>query len=187
MNSKLNSLILTALIALAAGCQSGTANHQQVERGKYLVAAIGCNDCHTPLTMTDHGPEPDMSRMLSGHPASLKMPEPPRMGDGAWQWAGAGTNTAFAGPWGISYAFNLTPDTQTGIGIWTEDMFVRALRTGKHMGISRQILPPMPWQAFRNMSDEDLKAIYAYLRSIPPVSNHVPDIVEPTETQAALK
>ena len=89
--------------------------------------------------------------------------------------ATAATNTAFAGPWGISYTANLTPDQNTGLGIWTEEMFLKAIRTGRHMGVSREILPPMPWPAFRNATDEDLKSIYAYLRSIKPVANHVPD------------
>jgi hypothetical protein len=82
--------------------------------------------------------------------------------------------TAWSGPWGISYAANLTPDENTGLGIWSEDMFLRTLRTGRHMGTSRQLLPPMPWQVYGRLSDEDLKSIYAYLRSIPPVENRVP-------------
>jgi hypothetical protein len=151
-----------------------------------MVTAIGCNDCHTPLKMTERGPEPDMTRMLSGHPSSLKMSRPPKLGSGPWLWAGAATNTAFAGPWGVTFAANLTPDQNSGLGIWTEDMFVRALRTGRHMGTSRPIMPPMPWTTFKNMSDEDLKAIYAYLRTIPPVSNHVPDYIELPEIEARL-
>jgi hypothetical protein len=153
----------------------------------YLVNGIGCNDCHTPLKMTDHGPEPDMTRMLSGHPSALKMTRPPKLGPGPWAWTGAVTNTAFAGPWGVSFAANLTPERNSGLGIWTEDMFVRALKTGRHMGTSREILPPMPWTAFRNLSDEDLKAIYAYLRTIPPVVNQVPVALEPQEVEAALR
>lgn len=82
--------------------------------------------------------------------------------------------TAWAGPWGVSYAANLTPDQNTGMGIWTEDMFIKAMRAGKHMGYGREILPPMPWQASSNLTDEDLKAIFAYLRSVPPISNRVP-------------
>ena len=70
---------------------------------------------------------------------------------------------------------NLTPDKNTGIGIWTEEMFLSALKTGRHMGVSRPILPPMPWQAFRNLSDADLKAIFSYLRTIKPVHNRIPD------------
>jgi hypothetical protein len=128
-----------------------------------------------------------MTRMLSGHPAALKMTRPPNFGAGPWAWTGSITNTAFAGPWGVSFAANLTPEQGTGLGIWTEDMFVRALRTGRHMGTSREILPPMPWPAFRNLTDEDLKAIYAYLRSIPPVVNQVPVALEPQEVEQALR
>jgi hypothetical protein len=85
--------------------------------------------------------------------------------------------TAWSGPWGISYATNLTPDVNTGIGIWTEEMFVKMIRTGKHMGQSRPVLPPMPIQIYKNLSDADLKAVFAYLRSLPPITNQVPDAV----------
>jgi hypothetical protein len=145
------------------------------ERGKYLVAILGCNDCHTPLTLGPNGPAPDMSRMLSGHPEALVMPEPPRLPEGPWIWLGGGTNTAFAGPWGVSYASNLTPDEDSGIGAWSEEIFVKAIRTGQHWGQSRPILPPMPWQAQAQMTDDDLKAVYAYLRTIAPIKNRVPD------------
>jgi hypothetical protein len=133
--------------------------------------------------MGPKGPEPDMSRFLSGHPEQMGGLPAAEL-RGPWLWAGAATNTAFAGPWGISYAANLTPDQNTGLGIWTEDMFVKALRTGRHMGVSREILPPMPWQAFRTASDEDLKSIYAFLRSITPVANHVPDVQPPATAVA---
>jgi mono/diheme cytochrome c family protein len=146
-----------------------------VARGEYLATVGSCNDCHTPWVMDEEGPAPDLSRMLSGHPESLVMPEPPSMGDTPWLWAGAGSNTAFAGPWGVSYAINLTPDANTGIGIWTEEIFVQTLRTGRHWGVARPILPPMPWPNYARMTDEDLRAVYAYLRSIPPVHNRVPD------------
>lgn len=155
-----------------------------VKRGEYLVTVVGCNDCHTPLKMTAEGIfEPDMTRMLSGHPETLPMPPAPELPPGPWMWTGAGTLTAFAGPWGVSYAINLTPDENTGIGIWTEDMFVRALRTGRHMGTSRTIQPPMPWMWYGKMTDEDLKAMYAYLRTIPPIVNHVPEYVPPPQPE----
>jgi hypothetical protein len=151
-----------------------------VERGKYLVVAGGCNDCHTPMKIGPNGPEPDMSRMLSGHPETLKISKPPKL-EAPWMAAASATFTAWAGPWGISYSANLTPDQNTGLGIWTEDMFLRAIKEGKHMGTSRPILPPMPWPAFRNYSDDDLKATFAYLKTIPPIHNQVPDpiIAEP--------
>jgi len=161
----------------AAG-QSAVAA-RRIERGKYLVTIMSCNDCHTPFKMGPQGPEPDMSRMLSGHPEQMKMPPPPKLA-GPWIGAYAATNTAYAGPWGISYTSNLTPDQNTGLGIWTEDMFLKAMRTGKHMATSREIQPPMPWQWVGKATDEDLKAIFAYLRSIPPIVNHVPDYEPPS-------
>jgi hypothetical protein len=184
---------LMVFLPLLTGCKiysaaaADSAVSERVERGRYLVAAIGCNDCHTPLKMTEKGPEPDTTRLLSGHPSAVKMPRPPKLADEHWTWAGAGTNTAFAGPWGVTFAANLTPDQNSGMGIWTEEMFVRALRTGRHMGTSRQIMPPMPWSAFKNLSESDLKSIYAYLRTIPPISNHVPDYLEPHEVETALR
>jgi hypothetical protein len=157
----------------------------RLERGTYLVRAMGCNDCHTPWKMTEHGPEPDMTRALTGHPEEVGPLQPAEHGKGPWVWSGAATNTAFSGPWGISYAANLTPDQNTGLGIWTEEMFVKAIRTGRHMGVSRPIMPPMPWPMFRNLNDEDLKSIYAYLRSIKPVTNHVPDYQPPADATSS--
>jgi mono/diheme cytochrome c family protein len=186
--------IIPLLLIAAGGTWLLTANPTtprpaeaagQLERGKYLVLFGGCMDCHTPLKMTDHGPEPDLSRMLSGHPENLKLP-PPDLKPGPWFAATAGM-TAWAGPWGISYAANLTPDANTGLGIWTEDMFIQAMRTGKHMGSGRDILPPMPWRGLAGLSDDDLRAIFAYLRSIPPIANHVPDPVAPGTSPLAAK
>ena len=104
------------------------------------------------------------------------MPASPKL-EGQWMWSGASTMTAFAGPWGVSYAKNLTPDPVSGLGIWDEAMFIRTMRTGRHMGVSRPILPPMPWQSLNHLNDEDLKAIFAYLRSIKPIRNEVPDAI----------
>jgi hypothetical protein len=151
---------------------------RRIERGKYLVILGGCNDCHTPFKMGANGPEPDMSRMLSGHPEQMKLPPPPKP-VGPWIASFVATNTAFAGPWGITYTANLTPDQNTGLGIWTEDMFLKAMKTGKHMGTSRPIQPPMPWMWLAQATDDDLKAIFAYLKSIPPITNHVPDYEPP--------
>lgn len=171
---------LITLAAAAAAAMSSTRPRADAEHGRYLVSIMGCNDCHTPLTLGKNGPEPDMTRFLSGHPEQLG-PLPAARAQGPWLWAGAGTSTAFSGPWGVSYAANLTPDRNTGLGIWTEEMFVKAIRTGRHMGTSREILPPMPWPAYRNASDEDLKSIYAFLRTLKPMVNHVPDAQIATE------
>ena len=157
---------------------SATPTASRLERGKYLVNFGGCNDCHTPLKMGSKGPEPDFSRMLSGHPGDMQLPPPPKLENSPWFAATAGM-TAWAGPWGISYAANLTPDENTGLGIWTEEMFIKAMRTGKHMGESREILPPMPWQNAATLTDEDLKAVFAYLRSIPAIKNQVPEPIAP--------
>jgi mono/diheme cytochrome c family protein len=151
----------------------GRAPDQVARRGEYLVKIMGCNDCHTPWKMGPQGPEPDMTRFLSGHPEEIG-PLPKTAAAAPFVWSGFATNTAFSGPWGVSYTFNLTPEPNTGLGIWTEEMFVQAIRTGKHMGASRPINPPMPWPAYRNATDEDLKAVYAYLRTIKPIVNHVP-------------
>ena len=155
---------------------------ERVQRGGYLVGAMGCNDCHTPWKLGPQGPEPDMSRALSGHPADFIVPPPPKPSD-AWTWSGAATNTAFAGPWGISFTANLTPDVETGLGRWTADTFIAALRTGRHEGKGRPILPPMPYKMVRTLTDEDLRSIFAYLQSLPPIRNRVPAPVDPDDQQ----
>ncbi|HVS63369.1 MAG TPA: c-type cytochrome [Thermoanaerobaculia bacterium] len=178
----LSSAAALALIALGVARsatpdpQAADSTQARIERGHYLVETSGCHDCHTPWHMGPEGPEPDRSRSLSGHPQDFEMPPPPAP-NGPWIVSAAATNTAWAGPWGISYTANLTPDELTGLGAWTEDIFVNAIRTGRHWGQSRPILPPMPWQVYSNMTDEDLKSVFAYLRSIPPIRNQVPDPV----------
>jgi len=119
--------------------------------------------------------------MLSGHPQDMVMPTPPDLGNSPWGWVGAMTITAFAGPWGITYAPNLTPDTNTGMGIWTEEMFLQAMKSGQHMGAGHPIMPPMPWMNLASLPEDDLKAVYAYLRSIPAIPNRVPEYVPPPE------
>lgn len=163
----------------AAPAESTTPENM-VERGRYIVETAACQDCHTPFISGPEGPHPDMSRMLSGHPQDLVLSSPPQL-SGDWTWAGSVTNTAFAGPWGISFAFNLTPDPETGLGTWTEEMFVQAIRTGKHLGTpsARPIMPPMPWPVYRNLTDEDLRSVFAYLKTIPPIRNKAPDYQPP--------
>ncbi len=174
-------LLVLSLLAISVAVAAPPASKPDVQRGAYLVKIMGCNDCHTPMKMGSKGPETDMSRMLTGHPADVKMPPPPDLGKGPWVWAGSATMTAYTGPWGVSYAINLTPDDETGIGNWTEKTFIEAMRTGRHLGKGRPILPPMPWFDLREATDKDLKAIFAYLKSLPPVKNAVPQPVEPTK------
>jgi hypothetical protein len=152
----------------------------RIDRGAYLVSMMGCNDCHTPWKMGPKGPEPDMTRALTGHPQDIVLPPAPAA-SGPWIWHGAATNTAFAGPWGVSFTANLTPDKETGLGSWTEDMFIATMRTARHQGKGRPILPPMPVKMIGKATDEDLKSIFAYLQSLAPVKNKVPAPIEPAD------
>ena len=178
------------------GCQqpasapTPTQNVQQaapaqspVERGKYLVTIGGCHDCHTPKKPGPDGPEPDLDKALSGNPATAKLAKVPAGLIAPDKYLTVVNNHlgAWVGPWGVSFAMNLTPDKTTGLGSWTQEMFVSALRTGKHQGTGRKILPPMPWNWYRNMTDEDLKAVFAYLQSLPPINNPIPDPLSPDE------
>ncbi|MGH9310415.1 MAG: c-type cytochrome [Vicinamibacterales bacterium] len=153
-----------------------------VERGKYLVNAMGCHDCHTPWKMGPNGPGPDMSRPLSGHPSDLVMPPPPKL-TAPWGWSAAATNTAFAGPWGVSFTANLTPDPETGLGKWTADTFIATMKTGRHEGKGRRLLPPMPYPMLASLSDEDIRSVFSYLQSLPPIRNRVPAPIDPPDAQ----
>jgi hypothetical protein len=158
---------------VAKAGSGGPVDPSLIEHGKYLVLVAGCNDCHTPLKMGSKGPEKDWTRLLSGTPEGMPFTPPPKP-DGTWIWFGDPTATAFAGPWGVSYARNLTPDMETGIGAWTPEVFIAAMKTGKHMGKGEPILPPMPWEGLGQMKEDDLRAIFAYLQTVPPIRNLAP-------------
>lgn len=161
---------------------SDTKRQAAIKRGEYLVGYGGCNDCHTPKIFTPQGPKTDPNKLLSGYPSGAKLPEIPQGIIGPDKW-GALTNndlTAWFGPWGVSFAQNLTPDMKTGLGNWTEAMFIKSMRTGKHLGDGRHILPPMPWFSIAVLTDKDLKAVFSYLRSIKPIVNEVPQHIPPT-------
>lgn len=148
--------------------------------GEHLVMIAGCHDCHTPKKMGPHGPELDFDLALSGHPSDLPLPELDRKDLENKGVAATQTLTAWVGPWGISYTANLTSD-DTGIGSWTEDQFFIAIREGKYKGMrnARTLLPPMPWEMFKEMNDQEIKAIFAYLKSTQPISNVVPNAEPP--------
>ena len=171
-------------MAAAGGLALATARAGQggadarAKRGEYLVRIGGCNDCHTPLKMGSRGPEPDLARMLSGHPEQLVMTAAPPV-TGPWAAVASATMTAWAGPWGTSFSANLTPDPETGLGRWTEANFVDAMRSGRHMGRGRPILPPMPVASLAAMTDDDLGAVFGYLRTVPSARNRVPDPLPP--------
>ncbi len=151
------------------------------QRGEYLVTVGGCHDCHSPKVFTPQGPVPDEKRLLSGHPSDMKVASyaPEVIKD--WVLFNA-HNTAVAGPWGVSFSANITSD-DTGIGLWKEEQFIKAMREGKYKGLdnSRPLLPPMPWPNFARMTDEDLKAVFAYLKSTKPIRNVVPAPIVPVQ------
>lgn len=178
-------LLITTAGHVAAADVPADRDQSVVDRGKYLVTIAGCNDCHTPVVLGPNGPEPDWSRMLSGHPETLVMPEAPKLPDGPWGIVAAHTVTAWSGPWGVSFTANLTPDRETGLGKWTLRNFVDTIRSGRHLGRGREILPPMPIPMYKHMTDDDLAAIFAYLQSIPPVRNEVPKPLSPDGTELA--
>jgi mono/diheme cytochrome c family protein len=183
------ALALAASIGLAVPFASSAAEPKggapakgsaNVERGRYLVTLGGCNDCHSPKVFTPKGPQVDESKRLSGHPASEKLPTLPAGVLGPDRWGAVTTNglTAWTGPWGTTFAANLTPDA-TGLGNWTPEAFIKTMRTGKHLGEGRQILPPMPWADIGHLTDADLRAMFAYLKSLRPVANEVPPPLPP--------
>jgi len=128
----------------------------RVERGKVIAVVSGCHDCHTPGLM--YG-APDFTRALSG------------------------SEVGWLGPWGTSYARNLTPDPETGLGRYTAEQIVAALKGGRRLD-GGPMLPPMPWQNLASYSDEDLHALAVYLLSLPPVKHAVPDVVPPGKNPA---
>lgn len=156
-------------------------SHQEmVERGKYLIEIMGCNDCHSPKKMGERGPEIIPELALSGFPADrpiLKFEDPLIKEGFGMMYPDL---TGAAGPWGLSFAANLTPH-ETGLGNWTLEQFTIALKEGKSKGIrtNRMLLPPMPWQNYVGIKDEDIAALFEYLQSIPPVDNRVPQPIEP--------
>jgi len=143
--------------------------------GQHIVTVSSCHDCHSPKKMTAMGPQIDSTMMLSGHPAQMPDFDVNRKETEAKGLVTTQDLTAWAGPWGVSYTANLTSDS-TGIGTWTEGQFMYAIRNGKYKGLenSRPLLPPMPWDMYRNFSDDELKAIFAFLKSTKPIRNIVP-------------
>lgn len=159
-----------------------TSKEASIERGRYLVALMDCNSCHTPKMMTAQGPVPDPARMLSGHPADKPFEGfgEDQQPVGNWLLFNSDLTTA-VGPWGVSFSANLTPDP-TGLGNWTYEQFKKAVTEGKHKGIEngRMLLPPMPWQSYAELKEEDIQAIYDYLQIIKPIENIVPPPIPPT-------
>lgn len=124
------------------------------ERGHYLVVIAGCNDCHTPGFFFG---KPDSQKYLGGSDVGFEIPG-----------------------LGVFNGRNITPDKETGIGAWTDEQIATAITTGKRPD-GRQLAPIMNYPAFVHMTKEDVAAVVAYLRSIPPVHNKVPGPFKPGE------
>ncbi len=169
-------LSFEACTSSATGKDNAPASKEEkIKKGAYLVQAAGCGDCHSPKVMTAMGPVPDTTRLLSGHRSTVPLPPVNEEAMKAGWALFAPEGTAAVTPVGIAYAANLTPDA-TGLGGWTLDQFRKAFTEGKWKGLdnSRPLLPPMPWQNYRNMQADDVAAIFEYLQSLPPVQNQVP-------------
>ena len=186
-------IVVGSLTSCMQASHSRVANKEQemttedyIKKGEYLVTTIGCNDCHSPKRMGERGPEIIPELMLSGYPGDrptgIVSTDAFEKGWGLFN----ADLTSFVGPWGQSFAANLTSDP-TGIGNWTEEQFKKALTQGKFKGLDggRTLLPPMPWFNWTNMKDEDVKAIYLYLKSTPPVNNVVPAPIPPEDLVAS--
>ncbi len=172
---------LSCAVPLPAICGAESGFKVQVQRGELLTIYGGCNDCHTPKVMTPNGPEIDKTKLLSGHPSLANIPAALHgvLVPAKWGVYTSADMTAWRGPWGISFAANLTPDDATGLGRWTPELFIKSMRTGKYIGGGRPLFPHMLWMNGYALSNEDLHALFAYLKSVKPVSNQVLDPVQP--------
>lgn len=157
----------------------------QVKWGEHLVTIGGCNDCHTPKKMTPMGPVDDSTLLLSGHPENLPAPDVDRKATESKGLVVTSDFTAWIGPWGITYSANLTPD-DSGTGKWTESQFLYAIKNSISKGLagSRPLMPPMSMMPVKHMTDDELKAIFAYLRTVKPIKNNS---VQPTPPALAKK
>jgi len=164
-NVSLTLVLGTTAAILVTTALTAQSTSRRIERGRYIVSIAACNDCHTPKV--DAQGTFDTSRLLSGRPATTP---PPAQGS---EIRASLDLTAWSGPWGNSYAANLTSDKETGLGgRYTEESFIKTIRTGKKPE-GEQLAPPMPWPVYRNMTDEDLKSVFAYLQTLKPVRNFV--------------
>jgi mono/diheme cytochrome c family protein len=133
-----------AALAQAPVAPDAASAQSPLARGTYLMNGIvACGNCHTP--QTPQGPV--AGKELAG-------------------------GTPFREGFGVAYAPNITTDPETGIGKWTDQQIVTAIREGKRSD-GTIIGPPMPIPLYRDMSDEDAQAIVAYMRTVPPVANKV--------------
>ena len=130
----------------------------RVARGRYLVEITGCAACHTDGALVG---EPNAARQLAGSHLGVAYTDPFR--------------DSYPG---VAYPPNLTPDPKTGLGNWTDAQIAAAIRKGNSSGVPGHLVV-MSWPLYQHMTDEDVDAIVAYLRSIPAIEHAVPKRVEP--------
>ena len=199
-----STIFLVGIVIITAGCSTTTTKstfepqkesvtsaylerHRlyRIERGKQLVNLGGCDKCHTPKITTLFGTESDPDRYLSGYPENEPLPELPDSEPGTGEWKNAfytTDGTVWVGRWGVSFAANITPDPETGIGQWTEERFIETFRGADHIGDGSNRRSPMPMQAYSQLSDEELRSIFMYLQVIKPIKNKVPSPIRPGQT-----
>ena len=149
------ALAAVAAVAAAATLLPRAAHAEsQIERGHYLAVVAGSNDCHTPGFFLG---KPDKAKYLGGSDVGFEIPG-----------------------LGVFPGRNITPDKETGIGIWTDEEIATALTTGKRPD-GRQLAPIMPYASFVHMTKEDVAAVIAFLHSIPAVKNEVAGPFKPGE------
>ncbi len=153
-----------------------------IERGKRLVELGGCSYCHTPKINTTLGYKPDKDRFLSGYPEDKPLPELPyaEIIAGEMEKSFYTTDaTVWVGRWGVSFAANLTPDPETGIGAMSEEDFIEIFRKKEHFSQENPLITPMPVNVYSQLTFFELRSIYIYLQTLKPISNEVPARIPP--------
>ena len=154
-----------ALIALLVATFSSMAMAQESAKGP----DNGNGRCNRPGVDCTFE---KMMTIITARYGITQLPNPAQLPMDAIKESGEAVYAAYEG-------WYVTPDKKTGLGDWTEKNFIDTIRTGKKLGKGRPILPPMPIAQINNYSDDELRAIFAYLQSLPPISNAVPEPIPP--------
>ncbi len=138
-----------------AGSPSIALADSLIERGEYLASIMDCTGCHTPGALAG---APDFERYLAGSDIGFQIPG-----------------------LGVFYPPNLTPDVGTGLGKWSQDEIMLAVRGGLRPD-GRELVPVMPWPSYAALTDEDAQALAAYLKALPPMKFKTPGPFKEGET-----
>jgi mono/diheme cytochrome c family protein len=145
--ASLARIALVTLLLLTGCATTRSDGPGTVARGQYLVKIMDCTGCHTPGALMG---QPDFSRALGGSDVGFRVPGV-----------------------GVLYPPNLTSDPQAGLGRWTDEQIVRAVKYGERPD-GRKLIPVMPWPSYSALTDADAAALVAYLRTLPPVRARAP-------------